>query len=162
MQRGVNDNVIERWQPKHAILGIGCVKQNKIWQEIPMTQTILLVLHVNFLRKLLLFSSPGKAVRCWKHLHSTCKRSALESNGEMKKNSNTELPWQASNEVLHFSWMISVHVSQDQYTGGHEKHRGRMLSFLILPPFALKACSLRSRLKCYYTSHWLRDNDSQL
>lgn len=31
----------------------------------------------------------------------------------------TKLPWQISNRVLHFCWMIIVAGCQDQYTGGH-------------------------------------------
>lgn len=112
----------------------------------------------------ILFSSPGKAVHCWKHLHSTLKRFCFRISWRNEKRTPifpTEWPWQVSNKVLYFSWMIIVHVSQHQYTWGHEKHRGRMLSFLISPAFALKACSPRSRLKCYHTSHWW-DNDTQL
>lgn len=51
--------------------------------------------------------------------HSACRRGQLQSDGGRKKSPifPTKLPWQVSNRVLHFCWMIIAPVHQRQYMG---------------------------------------------
>lgn len=89
-------------------------------------------------------------------VHSACRRGQLQSDGGKKKSPifPTKLPWQVSNRVLHFCWMIIVPVCQRQYTEGGGRRVGSSAAerengfFSPLPSFALNS---------YRTAYWLRN-----
>lgn len=98
------------------------------------------------LKKLMLFSffllSRSSCVLL--EVHSVCRRGQLQSaRGEKSPIFPTKLPWQVSNRVLHFCWMIIVPIRQRQYTKGirggvGQWQRGRMVSSYFDHPLLFK------------------------